>query len=239
MKRRSPMLTGIVFLVLLALLLGGCTSLRNAFNGDDASAASSSAKKDPLADPKDKKFHSSITAITPAVKKRMGKSWHKGCPVGLSGLRYVLVTHIGIDNKPHTGELVVNKKYAKDIVSVFGTLYRAKFPIERMRMAGKASKPAVRNTTAALYCRAVTGGTKWSMHSYGEAIDINPFVNPYQKGSKIIPAQAGAYLNRSNVRPGMIRDGDVVVKAFRSIGWEWGGDYDSLKDYMHFSSNGG
>jgi hypothetical protein len=29
------------------------------------------------------------------------------------------------------------------------------------------------------------------------------------------------------------------VKAFASVGWKWGGDYHSLKDFMHFSANGG
>ena len=27
-------------------------------------------------------------------------------------------------------------------------------------------------------------------------------------------------------------------RAFRAIGWTWGGDWRSLKDYMHFSANG-
>jgi len=29
------------------------------------------------------------------------------------------------------------------------------------------------------------------------------------------------------------------VGAFASVGWQWGGDYRSLKDFMHFSANGG
>ena len=28
------------------------------------------------------------------------------------------------------------------------------------------------------------------------------------------------------------------MRAFASIGWEWGGDWQSLKDYQHFSLNG-
>jgi hypothetical protein len=36
----------------------------------------------------------------------------------------------------------------------------------------------------------------------------------------------------------MIVSNDVVVRAFRSIGWEWGGDWKTLKDYQHFSDNG-
>jgi hypothetical protein len=36
----------------------------------------------------------------------------------------------------------------------------------------------------------------------------------------------------------MIADGDVVVTAFASIGWSWGGRWTELRDYQHFSANG-
>ena len=36
----------------------------------------------------------------------------------------------------------------------------------------------------------------------------------------------------------MILPGDDVVRAFAAIGWEWGGDWHTLKDYQHFSQNG-
>jgi hypothetical protein len=36
----------------------------------------------------------------------------------------------------------------------------------------------------------------------------------------------------------MIVDGDVVVRAFADIGWPWGGDWNTLEDWMHFSENG-
>ena len=32
--------------------------------------------------------------------------------------------------------------------------------------------------------------------------------------------------------------GDAVTQAFASIGWGWGGNWNSLKDYQHFSANG-
>jgi hypothetical protein len=35
----------------------------------------------------------------------------------------------------------------------------------------------------------------------------------------------------------MIHRGGVVVRAFAAIGWEWGGDWHSLKDYQHFSQS--
>ena len=45
-----------------------------------------------------------------------------------------------------------------------------------------------------------------------------------------------AYLDRDNVRPGMITA--EVVAIFNDIGWGWGGEWRSIKDWMHFSDNG-
>ena len=36
----------------------------------------------------------------------------------------------------------------------------------------------------------------------------------------------------------MILPNDVVVEAFAEIGWEWGGEWETALDYMHFSQNG-
>jgi poly-gamma-glutamate synthesis protein (capsule biosynthesis protein) len=95
------------------------------------------------------------------------------------------------------------------------------------------------DNTSAFNCRPVTGGTRWSQHSYGRAIDVNPFENPYvTDGSVLVPGSA-TYVDRSNVRPGMILAGDAVVDAFTSRGWTWGGSWTSPIDYQHFSTSGG
>jgi hypothetical protein len=36
----------------------------------------------------------------------------------------------------------------------------------------------------------------------------------------------------------MIVRGEVVLRAFGRIGWGWGGDWSSAKDYQHLSANG-
>ena len=59
-----------------------------------------------------------------------------------------------------------------------------------------------------------TGGTSYSQHAYGLAIDVNSFQNPYVKGDLVLPELASAYLDRDRVRPGMIEPGDEVVRAF-------------------------
>ena len=54
----------------------------------------------------------------------------------------------------------------------------------------------------------------------------------------MLPELASSYLRRGRVRAGMVTAGGPVVRAFASIGWEWGGDWRYSKDYMHFSRNG-
>jgi hypothetical protein len=85
----------------------------------------------------------------------------------------------------------------------------------------------------------VRGGTRFSAHAYGLAIDVNPFQNPYQRGDLVLPELASAYLDRTQLRPGMIVEGDVVVEAFAAIGWTWGGRWEQPSDAMHFSATGG
>jgi hypothetical protein len=94
------------------------------------------------------------------------------------------------------------------------------------------------NNTSAFNCRTVTGGDSYSEHSYGRAIDINPLVNPYVKGSTVLPPEGSQYADRSLDAPGMIHSGDEVVTAFAARGWVWGGTWSSLKDYQHFSTTG-
>jgi hypothetical protein len=197
---------------------------------------------DALAPPADGRFHATITAIPLAVLDR--STWSFGCPVTPDQLRYVTVSFKGFDGRAHTGELLVNRSAARGVVTVFRKLFAAGWPIQGMRIvtAADLSAPGAGdgNNTSAFTCRAVTGSkTAWSEHAYGLAIDLDPFQNPYLSGRTIIPALAGAYRARTPVRPGMNTAQSLPVRAFRAIGWRWGGNYVSKKDYMHFSANGG
>jgi D-alanyl-D-alanine carboxypeptidase len=198
---------------------------------------------DRLPPPPGGRFRSAIRPISPAVRARMGTTWRSGCPVGLADLRYLTVSFRGFDGRSHTGELVVHRRVAAPVVSVFARLYRARFPIEEMRLvtgADLAAHPTGDgNNTAAFVCRAARKQTRWSAHAYGLAVDVNPFQNPYRRGDLVLPELAGAYLDRANRRPGMIAPGQVVTDAFAALGWTWGGTWRSPKDFMHFSATGG
>ncbi|MGI9648304.1 MAG: M15 family metallopeptidase [Acidimicrobiia bacterium] len=170
-------------------------------------------------------------------------SWTPECPVTVDELAYVTVSHVGFDGGTHTGELLVNAAWADQVVEVFRRLFESAFPIEQMRIirAEEIDAPPTGdwNDTTSFVCRPAVGNTSWSQHAYGLAIDINPFHNPYLKGDLVLPELASTYTDRSNHRPGMIESGDVVVSAFADMGWPWGGNWNSLKDWMHFSASGG
>ena len=195
---------------------------------------------DRLPPPPGNRFKAAVRPIGPAVRARMGATWSPACPVPLAVLRYVTVSFVGFDGRPHTGELVVHQRVADQLVSVFALLHQARFPIEEMRLVTTADLRAPPtgdgNNTAAFVCRRARKQTRWSAHAYGLAVDLNPFQNPYRRGDLVLPELASSYLERDRVRPGMIYPGDVVTRAFAAIGWTWGGTWRSPTDPMHFSA---
>jgi hypothetical protein len=190
--------------------------------------------------PADGRFESTVGRVTPRIRAR--STWTPACPVALDELRYVTVAFRGFDGAPHTGELMVAASEADDVVSVFRALYAARFPIEEMRIPTQrdldAHPTGDGNNTGVFVCRPTVGATSWSAHAYGLAIDVNPFMNPYQRGDVVLPELASSYLRRDWQRPGMFGPDSLVVREFARIGWSWGGAWRTLKDYQHFSATG-
>ena len=150
-------------------------------------------------------FASSVSTVTAAD---LYASWRPGCPVPLDQLRALDVSHWGFDGRIHTGRLIVAANQAQPIVAVMAELYGQRFPIERMQpidvYGGDDNRSISANNTSAFNCRAVTGGSVWSEHAYGRAIDVNPLVNPYVKGGTVLPPEAAPYTDRSRRDVGMI-----------------------------------
>jgi hypothetical protein len=187
-------------------------------------------------------FHATVAAVTAA---ELGRSWRPGCPVGPSELRTVRVSFVGFDGRAHTGALVVNRSVAADVRVIFARLYATRFPIHRMqpvaRYGGSDDRSMAADNTSAFNCRyAVAPGAKrWSVHAYGEAIDVNTVENPYVEGGRVLPPAGKPYLDRSRYRKGMAVAGGVLVRAFASVGWLWGGRWTGSPDWQHFSRTGG
>jgi len=195
---------------------------------------------DLLPAPEDEQFQATVGPLPDDVLAR--STWKEDCPVTLDELSYLTMTHYGFDGEFHMGEMIVNSSVADDVVDVFRRLHEARFPIEQMRVIDEfeLDLPPTGdwNDTTSFVCRPTVNSERWSQHAFGLAIDVNPFHNPYLKEGLVIPELASAYLDRDDVRPGMVARDDVVFAAFSDIGWTWGGDWNTLKDWMHFSLTG-
>lgn len=154
------------------------------------------------------------------------------------------VLYYSFDGKIHKGQLVIDKRLVEDIEQVFRAALENKFPIasvipishNRFYKDGEWNEDnlsMLSNNTSAFNYRLVTGGKSLSKHAYGFAIDINPLQNPYIKGDVTLPHDA-VYAPQES---GTLTRDCPVVKTFLSLGWTWGGDWKSLKDYMHFEKD--
>jgi D-alanyl-D-alanine carboxypeptidase-like protein len=211
--------------------------------GPGPATAASPRPTAPVTAPSGPVFQASASALTAAMRARMtGMSWHPGCPVPLSSLRLLRLSYWGFDHAVHQGELVVNASAAASVTRAFALLFAPRFPIRQMRVVddfgGDDERSMLADNTSAFNCRLVPGTSIWAQHAYGLAVDINPFENPEIQNGQADPHAAAAWADRSRSSPAIIRDGDAAWRAFRAIGWTWGGDWRSLKDYMHFSANG-
>lgn len=184
-----------------------------------------------------------ISEITDDIFARMqGKSYKEDCTVPREDLRYVHVRHMGFDGEVKDGELVVNKAIADDVLAIFEELYKADYPIEKVRLVDEydADDEASMsdNNSSAFNFRFISHTTRISRHGLGMAVDINTRYNPYVKTVdgklSIEPANGADYVDRSKDFPHKIDHEDLCYKLFKEHGFTWGGDWTHSKDYQHF-----
>ena len=189
-------------------------------------------------------FRVSITRLSAAEQAAMTPSaWRPGCPVALADLRSVRATHWGFDGRAHEGRLVVHGDVAVRVAAVLRRLHALRFPIRRLepieRYGGSDFRSIEADNTSAFNCRLVDGTRRWSEHAYGRALDLNPLENPYVARDGTTAHAAGRpYLDRSRARPGVVRAGDPVVRAFAAAGFGWAGTWAGARDYQHVSASG-
>ncbi|MFC2103424.1 M15 family metallopeptidase [Bacteroidota bacterium] len=149
-------------------------------------------------------------------------------------LEIITVTYYGFDQKLHQGQLIVHKRIAKEVIEIFNEIKKIKFPIKKVIPLTKynwSDEASMKdNNTSSFNHRYISGTRILSMHAKGLAIDINPLQNPYIKNDVVSPANA----KYDPEVKGTIKKDSRLTKIFKERGWEWGGDWESLKDYQHF-----
>lgn len=186
------------------------------------------------------------TDITDDIRKQItGISYpdtEEGLEIAYEDLAYVHVLHYDFDGQVQQGELICNQAIAQDLVEIFEQLYENKYPIEKIRLIdlynGDDEASMQDNNTSCFNYRTVPGKSSLSNHSYGLAIDINPLYNPYvrmRNGVMLISPDNGAvYADRSIDFSYKIDEKDLCYQLFIEHGFQWGGAWNSVKDYQHF-----
>jgi hypothetical protein len=251
-------------LLITVLLSFSCTSgpeVETAPGSASRTPTATVAEPEPSADPvppetasggdAGPRFAGRVARLPSALRSEMrGTTWKPGCPVPLTDLRLIHFGYWGFDGEVKRGPMVLHEDVAEDVLWVFGRLFKDRFSIKHVALTRefvpeefepRISSP--RSVTASFNCRPVVTplgpGDDFSQHSYGLAIDINPVQNPFVTTDGFVRNRmARPYVDRSRRLPGMIHDGDVVVRSFAAIGWSWGGHWSGGQDYMHFSRSG-
>ena len=228
-------MTARIAALVAAMLAAGCTA-----TGTQTAAVPPSASPQSAATPAVNAAPTGPATVHPVTAAELGASWRPECPVAPGGLRRVELDYLGFDGAVHRGSLVVARDVVDDVIAIFADLLRMRYPVERMqtvdRYPGAEDEASMRdNNTSAFNCRPLPGGSAWSEHAYGRAVDVNPLVNPYLDSSgDLQPATARRYLDRSRDDLGLLHSGDAAVEAFTGRGWRWGGNWRDPVDYQHF-----
>ena len=217
------------FLLFLTAVLSGCAT---EFSGEGRTSPGQLVQ--PPAGSLQNPIIDSDISLSEALRKEAPSEFKKR-------QRLVEVLYYSFDGKIHKGQLVIDERLVEDIQEVFGVALKNKFPITSVIpishnwffKEGKWNEDdqsMLANNTSAFNYRTVTGGKTLSKHAYGFAIDINPVQNPYIKGNIVLPPNAVYDIRKL----GTLTYDSPIVKTFICLGWTWGGNWESLKDYQHF-----
>lgn len=172
-----------------------------------------------------------------------GKSFKDDCTVGRDELRYLTVLICDGEGITARGEMVCNREIAGDLLEIFHDLYDAGYRIERMELIDNFDADDVRsmeaNNSSCFNFRRIAGRKKLSKHARGLAVDLNPLYNPWVRrkteGSLNVSPESGRpYADRSRDFRYKIDKSDLAYRLFIAHGFQWGGSWNSSKDYQHF-----
>ncbi len=176
--------------------------------------------------------NSRISGIPDAVWRSMvGRSWHRGCPVGRENLRLLRINYWGFDGYRYRGEMVLGSAVVGRAAGALRDMYDGRFPIRRMyrvdrfgwspRLHGANDYASMRaDNTSGFNCRSVVNKPGvLSPHARGRAVDVNTWENPYRSATGLVPNSWWA--SRSHPRVAWRSASHPVVRIWRSHGFRW------------------
>ncbi len=191
--------------------------------------------------------HPVVTRIPNRVWSQMtGRTWHRGCPVGRAGLRYLRINYWDYAGYRRRGELVANADAVHQMAGALAQMYRKKLPIRAMyredrfgwssRLQGANDyRSMAAGNTSAFNCRQVVGnpGAR-SPHSYGRSLDLNTWENPYRSAQGTVPNTW--WMGHSHSRVAWRSRSHPVVRVMAAHGLRW--TY-GTGDTQHFDASAG
>jgi len=144
------------------------------------------------------------------------------------------VRYFSFDGRLHEGQLVVNRRLAKEIADIFSKIRELRFPIGRIiplvHYGWSDEASMTDNNTSCFNYRFVAGTKRLSRHATGEAIDINPHQNPVIYEDRRTLPEGATYIPGAK---GTLHTESFVLQDFLSLGWKWGGHFSHIRDYHH------
>lgn len=191
--------------------------------------------------------HAVIRPVPGRVWRQMtGVTWHRGCPVGRAQLRYVRINYWDYRGYRRRGEFVANADAAHRIAGALADLYRHKLPIRAMYRVdrfghsrklrgGNDYRSMASGNTSVFNCRDVVNkpGVR-SPHSYGRALDLNTWENPYRSSRGTVPDRWWQPRSHPRVAWRARRHQVVSLMARHGLRWTYG-----LGDTQHFDAVAG
>ena len=162
-------------------------------------------------------------------QEKIKKVFPNGVPTSAAEVeKYLINVTVPITTKDGvktTTTVQVHKAISGDVIAALTAAQNEGFKVYEIlgyRQYGSDPAGAVRDV-----------GLNYSQHCYGLAVDINVNENCYKKPATAACSTGNLYDPGNN--PYSITTTGALYKSFISNGWGWGGNWNSLKDYMHFS----
>lgn len=157
------------------------------------------------------------------------------CPAEIRAAQHLItLEYWSFDCRIHVGQLVIHRDLVKDMEFIFRALLFARFPIAKMipivAYGWDDERSMQDNNTSGFNYRKKAHADELSLHAYGRAIDINPWLNPCIIDGVISPA--GARYDPS--APGALTNFSLPTRLFKARGYQCGLDWITHKDYQHF-----